>query len=301
MNVLQSKKIGALVRVFAKKPELVSDTVKQTMDLINKIQALKISGTPFVSHIMILVPCDTRYSDVDCGETAQALRGALSDEDIEMSIEVSELAHGDIFCGILNYGMARLLSVGCEYGLVISKEASSYLNQESAMAIIEAVEDGALVTGLAINELTESVMQGRIANTLGLWHIISLMQVGGFDLRSAKPERNAVIVHKVRAWGTNRDEPSWAYDLAGVEEIIPLVRMVQTFGECIAPLLPKGNDVQQYVVPDPKVDTEGYIRHVNKMGTKRERQTYFANTEGADLTYLMGGVMKKHLNPKYIR
>lgn len=299
--LLNSKKVGALLRVFAKKPEFVSGAVAQTLELAEKFATIKVDGQPVVRRIVILVPRDESYGDVDCGETATALRTAIESLDwAKGHVFVSEVRHGDLFCGILNYGMARLLRAGCDYGIVASKEAGSYFNQATAEAMVTAAESGARAIGLAITELTASIMEGRIANTMSMWHIESLMQVGGFDLRAAKPMKNNVIVHKVQAWDKSRDEPQWSYDLAGVEEIIPLVRLVQTFGPCIAPLLPQGEGVQLYVVPDPTTDRAGYERHLNKMGTKRERQTFFANSEGADITYLKGGVMEAYRHPDYI-
>lgn len=300
--ILHSKKIGAILRVFAKKPEQVSGAVEQTLELVRKLAATKIEGRPVISRVEILVPRDVNYADVDCGDTANALRNALSDnEGAETYVYVSEVRHGDIFCGVLNYGMAKLLRSGCDYGFVASKEAASYFNQQTAEAMVKAVEEGARVTGIALNELTESVMHGRIANTMAMWHVMSLMQVGGFDLRAAKPKLNSAILRKVQAWDMGRNEQLWTYDLAGVEEIIPLVRLVETFGSCIAPILPKGEGVQIYSVPDPATDRDGYLRHMSKMGTKRERQTYFANSEGADLSYLMGGVIAEYRHPDYFR
>lgn len=300
MSLLHTKKIGALLRVFAKKPEFVAGAIEQTLALAEKFATITVDGQPVVRRIEVLVPRDESYADVDCGETASALRTAIDTLSwAKGRVFVSEVRHGDLFCGILNYGMARLLRAGCDYGIVASKEAGSYFNQETAEAMVTAAASGARAIGLAITELEQSIMEGRIANTMGMWHIESLMQVGGFDLRSAKPKKNNVIIHRVQAWDKSRDEPSWAYDLAGVEEIIPLVRLVQTFGPCIAPILPQGAGAQRYIVPNPVDDRAGYERHVNKMGTKRERQTYFANSEGADLTYLKGGVMATYQHPEF--
>lgn len=301
MSLLHTKKIGAILRVFAKKEDLVGGAVAQTLELAEKFATIKVGEQQAVSRIEVLVPRDEAYGDVDCGHTAQALRLAIDSLAwAKGRVYVSEIQHGDIFCGILNYGMARLARAGCDYSIIASKEAGSYFNQETAEAMVKAAEAGALAIGVATNELTESIMQGRIANTMAMWYINALQQVGGFDLRAAKPKLKSAISHKVRAWDKSRDEPLWTYDLAGVEEIIPLVRLVDTFGACIATILPQGKNVQQYVVPDPTVDRAGYERHLNKMGTKKERQTYFANSEGTDLTFLKGGVMEAYRHPDYI-
>ena len=81
------------------------------------------------------------------------------------------------------------------------------------------------------------------------------------------------------------------YQLAGVEEIIPLARLVETFGPCIAPIVPRGAGVQRYKVPDPVRDPELWRRHVAKMGTKYERQVALLSQIGKDLSFLKGGVM----------
>jgi hypothetical protein len=298
--LLDNKKVGALLRVFAKEPKLVAGAVEQTLDLAKKLATVEVVGKKMVSHVQILIPRDERYADVDCGETADALRKALRFDDwAHGRVFVAEVQKGDIFCGVLNLGMSLLAEQKCAYGIVASKEAGSYFNGDTAATMVKAAEDGALAIGIAISELTESVMQGRIANTLGMWEIRSLQQVGGFDLKSAKPKKDAVISHKVRAWNDSREVPSWSYDLAGVEEIIPLCRLVDTFGECIAPILPQGEGVQQYIVPDLATDPAGYMRHLNKMGTKRERQTYFANSEDADLSFIAGGVLPAYRTQPY--
>jgi hypothetical protein len=295
MSLLDNQKIGALLRVFAKQPEFVEGAVQQVLELAEKFLTVSINGKPVVSRIEILIPRDESYTDVDCGETAEAIRIAIKDLYwAKGRIFISEVKHGDIFCGILNYGMAKLLQRGCTYGIIASKEAKSYFNQETASDMVAAAEAGALAIGVAITELTESILQGRITNTMAMWKIIPLIQVGGFDLRSAKPKKDNVIIHRVQAWDATKDVPMWAYDLQGVEEIIPLARLTNIFGPCIAPLYPRGEGVQHYIVPDPAIDKEGYLRHCNKMGTKRERQTYFALSEGVDLTFIAGGIMEAY-------
>lgn len=298
--LLDNKKIGALLRVFAKKPELVLGAVEQTLELAQKLAAVMVSGRRMIRHIEILIPMDKRYADVDCGVTASALRKALALCDwADGCVFVSEVRVGDIFCGVLNYGMSALAAKGCAYGIVASKEAGSYFNTETAAVMVKAATDGALAIGVALSELSESIMQGRIANTMAMWEIPSLQQFGGFDLRSAKPKKDNVIIHKVQAWDKSRETPFWEYDLAGVEEIISLCRLVDMFGPCIAPVLPQGEGVQHYIIPNPTTDRAGYERHLNKMGTKRERQTFFANSVGADLTFLMGGVMEGYRDPQF--
>lgn len=296
--LLHTKKIGALVRCFARESGLVNNAVELALASVERMLSVKIHGQNFVSRIEILVPMDPDYDERDCSETAAKLREAIAKRQWK-GVFVSEVRHGDIFVGLLNYGMAKLLRSGCDYGVILSKEAESYFTLEAAEDFIGAAESGALVAGLAINELTESIMQGRIANTFSMWHLMSLVQVGCFDLRNAKPKKEAPIKSRAEAWDSGKGH--WNYDLAGVEEIIPLIRLMRTFGPCIAPVLPRGDNVRVWKTPDPSEDAEGYTRHINKLGTKFVRQSHFAYQEHTDLSFLQGAVMPAYQHPDYIK
>jgi len=84
-------------------------------------------------------------------------------------------------------------------------------------------------SGVAINELTPSVLEGRLANTFCLWDNLALLSVGGFDLRAAKPQR-IERAHYMRGW--SKDKGEVFYHLAGVEEVIP----TRPFGRNLRPL-----------------------------------------------------------------
>ncbi len=298
--LLHSKNVGALVRCFARESGLVDNAVKLALASVERMLSVTVEGRAFVSRVEILVPMDPDYVEKDCGETAAKLREAIKAQGWR-NVFVSEVRHGDLFVGILNYGNAKLLRAGCDYGIILSKEAEAYFTSEAAQDLVQAAEAGALAMGLAITELTESIMEGRIANTFAMWHLMSLVQVGGFDLRSAKPKKEAAIKSRAEAWDSGK--LFYAYDNAGVEEIVPLIRLIRTFGPCIAPILPRGNGVKIWQAPDPKLDPEGYQRHINKMGTKFVRQSYFAVSEQTDpeMSYLKGGVMEGYQHPDYIQ
>lgn len=296
--LLNTKKIGALVRCFARESGLVNNAVELALSSVERMLSVKIQNWAFVSRVEILVPADPDYAEKDCGETAAKLREAITKRSWK-GVFVSEVKHGDIFVGLLNYGMAKLLRGGCDYGIVLSKEAESYFTTEVAKDLLQAAEAGALVAGLAINEFTESIMQGRIANTFSMWHLMSLVQVGCFDLRNGKSKKDTPIKSRAEAWGSGKGH--WNYDLAGVEEIIPLTRLMRTFGPCIAPILPRGDNVLVWKTPDPSKDPEGYERHINKLGTKFVRQHHFADQEHADLSFLQGAVMPAYRHPDYIK
>lgn len=300
MSLLHSKNIGALVRCFARESGLVDNAVHLAIASVERMLSVAIEGRAFVSRVEILIPMDPDYAEKDCGETAARLRETIKAKNWK-NVFVSEVRHGDIFVGILNYGAAKLLRAGCDYGIILSKEAETYFTVEAAQDLIQAAESGALAMGLAITELTESIMQGRIANTFTMWHLMSLIQVGGFDLRSAKPKKEAPIKSRAEAW--EKGKLFYVYDNAGVEEIVPLIRLIRTFGPCIAPILPRGEGVKIWQAPDPATDHEGYVRHINKMGTKFVRQSYFAVSEQTDpeMSYLKGGVMDSYRHPDYIK
>lgn len=298
--LLHSKKVGSIIRCFAREPGLVDNAVKLALASVERMLSVQIGDRTFISRVEILVPVDSDYVEKDCGETATKLREAVVERDWK-GVYVTEVKYGDIFVGILNRGIAELLRAGCDYGVILSKEAEAYFTPEAAEDLVAAAEAGALAMGLAITELTESIMQGRIANTFAMWNLMALIQVGGFDLRSAKPKKDVPIKSRAEAWESGK--LFYAYDNAGVEEIVPLIRLIRTFGPCVAPILPRGEGIKVWQAPDPKQDPEGYLRHVNKMGTKFVRQSYFAVSEHTDpeMSFMKGGVMPSYRHPEFIR
>ena len=288
-DFLARKKVGMILRVYATKPEDASNRVSMIEKAVAAARNATVDGKPLIQRIDVLVWSDQNYKDADCGQTAGALRQKFTDE---KNLFVSEVKHGDIFCGILNYGVVHQLRHGCDYSLIVSAEAFSYMTPQTMEAMIDAACAGARAIGVAINELTQSIKDGRVANTFAMWHNESLMTVGGFDLRAAKPA-NEFSTHYMKGWSQEKGEHVF-YHLAGVEEVIPLARLTETFGPCIAPILPSGEGVQQYRVPDPVKSPELWQRHNSKMGTKLERQTALLASIGIDINFLKGGVMPEY-------
>lgn len=294
--LLHHKSPGLLLRVFSAKPELIDKNVEMVKQTVKKACELGI-----FSRVDLLVSADARYGDTDCGGTADALRKAMIEFDGKLqtdkfegrkpSIFVSEVRNGDIFCGMLNYGIVLQMRHGIDYTMILSFGASDYLTEENMNAMFDALEKGAKVTGLAITELAPSILDGRIANTAAIWDNVSLMTVGGFDLRASKPFKDDRIASYVRGWSTEKGEVF--YNAAGVEEIFPLVRMVKVFGPCIAPILPK-TGARWEVSNDPDVQK----REQSKLGTKYERQMRWLVAEDVDFSFLKGGVMPEYKNQK---
>lgn len=289
MSVLDRSRFGAILRVFSQSPQQVEGNVEQVLEAAKAAAELEIGGRKVFSKILILVAADPAYPDCDCGETLPALLRELPRGG---RIEAHAIERGDLFCGVLNYGMAKLARAGVDYGLVMSHGAKDYLRPDTMEQLLKALEAGAKVTGIAIEELSQSILEGRIANTFAIWDILALQSVGGFDPRASQPRKDDQTAPYLRGWDPKKKGDVY-YPRAGVEEIVPLIRLARVFGSCIAPLVPAGT--AQWHEPDPVTDPEGYIRSRSKLGTKLARQIALAAPESVDLqSFLMGGVMEQY-------
>jgi hypothetical protein len=287
-NFLAEKKVGLILRSFTTKEEDIPNRISMMKETIEKALPVEIDGTPVISRIDILVFSNSQHKLSDCGKTYGAMNESFLSYD---NVFVTEIKQGDVFCSILNNGIMIQSMNNITHSMIASSEVNSYINQEIMIDMIEALSDGAKVTGVAINELTDSVRAGRIANTMAIWDNIALMTVGGFDLRAAKP------VHDKDAFfmkGFNSEKGTVYYHLAGVEEVIPIARLIDIHGKCVAPILPKGDGAQIYVEPNPVKDQDLYERHISKMGTKFERQCVFLAHIYKDMSYIKGGVMDNY-------
>lgn len=271
--------VQLVARVFAKKPDGVAEKVASLRFLIDAFKKLR-DETETPVKLCLVVPVNKSFVDHDCGETLAALKEAY-DSDPDISFDNSNL---DPFCGLLNEAAALALTEGHTDMLVISPEAASNLTKDNFEMMIRARHKGAKVVGLALKELAESIRAGAIANTFALWDIVALLSVGGFDFRAA----NALVNDKLQAFvqGTNERGEEIFYPQAGVEEIIPLILLMRTFGRCIAPLNPK--DPGSWKLPTEPTELE---RHIKKMATKFTRQAGMAKLVDADLSALFLGVM----------
>jgi len=288
---LSEKSVGLILRVYASKEDDIPNRIKMIKNAIQAIRRMVVDGAQVVRRIDVLVWSDKNYKDSDCGQTASAMREALKNETGILGVFVSEVEHADIFCGILNYGVVHQLRKGVDYSIIASTEAFSYMTPETMASMIDAACAGAKAIPVAITELTQSIIEGRGANTFMMWHNESLATVGLFDLKAAKPNDDRTAYY-MKGWSAEKGDVY--YQLAGVEEVIPLARMIQTFGPCIAPIMPSGEGVQEYIVPDPTTQPELWMRHISKMGTKFERQCALLASIGIDPSYIKGGVMPEY-------
>jgi hypothetical protein len=286
-SFMSERTTGLLVRGFAQKSEQVPARVAMMDDLITKALSAKVVDRPFIKRVDILVWANQRDypSEADCGELAAALRKHFTGDH---RIFVHEVTTGDLFCSILNYGIALQSRAGCDYSVIASAEANAYWSSDVPAEMVRLAGLGALATGVAINELTESVREGRLANTMAMWHTTSLLTVGGFDLRAQKPKDDRTA-HYMKGMDTEGKERF--YHLGGVEEVIPLARLVDTFGRCLGVI--ESNDPNlRYELPDQKTNPESYLRHLAKFGTKTERQMAHLVLIQRDFSHLRAGVMK---------
>lgn len=196
---MSKRSYGVLLRVYTPKPEEVADRVERALQHIRHVIAVS-KEVPALERMVPIVPLDH-----DCGQTGGALRDRIFAEGLLGQVAVCE-RRGHHSCEVLNAGIRALEVDATTHVIIISGKAMSYLTVPAMRAIDEAFANGAKVTGLAVDELKELVLAGRIQNTFAAWDIKALQQVGGFDSRT------------------------------GVEEIAPLVRLVREYGPCIAPI-----------------------------------------------------------------
>lgn len=281
-----SEGIGALMRVHAAKESDVASRVALARAAVDRLASFKAGARAAVKQVIILVWADPSYpGKSDCGKTAEALKEALHDAIEQNYVRIDIVERGDLFCSILNRGCAQLLRNGIDWGMILSPEAVSYLTNETFDAMIATACDGVRAVGVGLTELFESIMErGRIANTLALWHLESLAEVGGFDLAAAHrhDDRDTPYLKGRDEKGVER-----FYALAGVEEVIPLARLVDTFGSCIGVVEPRGGGVQRYVRP---IDPELLARYLAKMATKEGRQEGHLIRAGYTGEMIMNGI-----------
>ncbi len=239
---------GVLLRVYTPKPGEVAGRVERAMK--NARQFLAVSKEfPALRRLLLLVPIDH-----DCGHTHQALFDeGIVDEGMSNQVEAYEF-YGHHSCEVLNEGLCRLFS-NVTHALIVSGKAMSYLTAQNLQAIDDAFANGAKVAGLAVDELRDTVLSGRIQNTFAAWDIKALQGVGVFDSKD------------------------------GVEEIAPLIRLARKYGKCIAPIdVGKG----ELNIQDSQT---ARARHEEVMRTKTARQQVECDRLGTSFWLIKNSVM----------
>ncbi len=248
---MSERTYGVLLRVYTPKPEEVADRVERAMAHAQQLVAVQ-QQFPSLRRVAFLVP-----SDYDCGETADALTDRQLDADIR-GFGVWALP-GHHSCEVLNEGVKRL-QLAVTHVLIVSGKAMSYFTAPALGAISQAFADSAKVTGLAVDELRDVVLSGRLQNTFAAWDIDALRGVDGFDSST------------------------------GVEEIAPIARLGEKYGQCIAPLDATGGTL------DIASSETARARHQEVMTTKLARQQAEAERVGSSF-----GLIKASILPGYPR
>lgn len=287
MDFLRKNKIGLVLRPFAASPNNVIKTVDDTMDTIVRAKSLTVKGLNVFSRIDIVVTMDKRFPDHDCGETARVLKNIGADR--LGDVHVHEVPVGDLFGGVIRHAFFRQIFGGIDYTMLLSTGVRSYITGENMRLMLEALEKGARVTGLAIDEFADSIMEGRLLDTCDLWHLESWMLAGGHSVRGDQPMLTDRIGWVNGGEGSDGIDGSFHYVSAGVEEMFPLVNMVKLFGPCIAPIRP--TSVGEWKIPD---DPQVRAREERKFRTKLERQIRAAFLEGVNLDFLKNGIMPEY-------
>lgn len=290
--------IGVLLRTYSPRYEDVEANVKMAEETVARLFAIPFrqgGKNSFCTRVDILVWSDGRFLDsqgnrlADCGWTAPCLRGAFMND---MRVAVHEMPRADIYATILNHGIAKQHSFLMDYSLVLSKEAVSYVNNETIWATMDAMRGGALVAGVAVNEIRDLVLDGCVSNTFAMWHLPSLLQVGGFDIRDAKPLLGDEP-HEVPYWPEGRDlseEPLWMHD-AGVGEVLPACHMFREFDRpVIATIVPQGESAQGGY-GQKSDDPARAAWNQAKFATKKARLESILKRSGYSLEYLKQAVM----------
>lgn len=239
-----SRTYGVLLRVYTPKADEVVGRVERAVAHVRHIQTVQ-EAFPALKRIILIVP-----RDYDCGHTAAALAVALP----ELAHDVLEVP-GHHSREVLNVGIEKLGVMTMSRALIISGKAMSYLTPAVMWGIDQAFEDEALVAGLAVDELRDVVLSGRIQNTFAAWDIDALVGIGGFDSRT------------------------------GVEEIAPIARLVKEYGKCIAPLSPPSGTL------DIAESDTARARHAEVMSTKLSRQLAECERVGSSFDEIRSGIL----------
>lgn len=249
------KRIGLLLRSYAKTPAEVPGVVARAIKSVTHASNLiGQDGEAVFQTVVVLIP-----RDYDCGLTARALQKELKLFE-DCGVNVAELeAYGHHSSGALNNAVTVLDSYSFDRVVMVSNKAIQALTARSVEAMIEAFDRGAKVVGVAVDELQNVVLEGRIQNTFAGWDVPALLAVGGFDSEK------------------------------GVEEISPIVRLIRQYGQCVAIIDPKEKPAL-----DIRKTTDGDARHQEVMTTKITHQREEVQRFGADFDFIKSGIMPEY-------
>lgn len=275
-------------RTFAKKPDDVETRAQQVAELFEiALPIQKSNGKPFFEKVFCSVWNGKNFSgEADCGQTAGVLRQRIKDP----RVKIIDFTDGDLFVSSFNNMFFHGAFVAqAEAMLLVSPEASSYLNERVMNEFQEAFTAGALAVGLAITELQDSIMKGRLANTFAAWSLEAAITHGGFNKAAAMKSEKDLTANMKKGFDPKTGDMRF-YPYHGVEEIRLLAELVANHGPCLAPIMPRDESgkVQEYELP---TDSALLERHWNKMATKIARQDSHLTDAGYHTDVLENGVM----------
>jgi len=276
-QLLEHNRVGVLMRVFATSESDAENQIHSAMVALEQLLHIQTGARKTFARVDFLVASDHNFMDSDYGGTADTLRERIRSYVPEAPVHVFEIKRGDINTMLLNYGIANQTEHRISYSLILSHWIHEHITTANVHRLLAALQSKSRVAGVAIPEVAETVRQGRIANTFAMWHNKSLATVGGFDLRAAVPTDQEQRNNRIR---TRADGSTFI--MAGVEEIIPLLRFAHFFGPCITVVEPEHSTQS----PTEHYDAHWQQRHHRKLATKNARQEYMAHMTPYDLSSL---------------
>jgi len=303
---LEKNSIGLVLRAFTPPQATVEETHKAIdknigvlRGVVERAAALTYDGASIYSQVNIVVQNDPRYIDCDCGLTAQALRRVKQSWEVgglAQRVLVQECLSGDLYVGNNNFALREQREAGLDYIQFLSPGLLDYFVWENMAQVLEALEKGARGVGVAMEPHRESILkQGFLLDTFDIFHIESLMSVGGYDVLAAQPTRlekarkeTSPLFSLLTDPETGEEEYVYAY--AGVEEMVPIIRLVRKYGRCIAPIDPKVKGV--WKIPAGEAAQK---RERLKNLSKTDRQRRVCEVEGVPLDFVLThGVMEDY-------
>jgi len=273
------KRVGILMRSFARTPDKTDETVQRIMKAVKEI--VWFEGTDWsVSLILSVIPVDRSYKDSDSGDLSGAVRLAwlkyrqsLSGPEHVWPPKADFMVHEvstDLFVGAQNFALGLFASSHVDVMVTLAPSAARYFDRDTAEDVMSALKAGVRVVGISIPEdgIDELVYRGTLGGPIVAWDLKSLVGVGGFDERAAQPR-------------IGEENPN-----AGCEEIYPLVRIIKKYGACMAPVQTQAR------VERRKLEGEDLARHEKQIATKTEHQMAHARVLGVeDLDFFARAVM----------
>lgn len=248
-----AEKTGLLVRSYAGKSiteyKDFDEVIQRAVKTARAALALNVGGKPAFHKVLFVVPFDH-----DVWGTAPRLSEVFKEQGINVTVMTAPGHHSR---EVLNHGIMRLTTLGCDRVCIFSNKALSYLTPETMRRIDDEFALGSLAVGVRLHDLND-VQVSAVQNTFCVWDIEELRTVGLFDSDT------------------------------GVEEVAPLIRLAKKYGRCISVV--QGEADAAFVT---RKSADGKARHTEVRDTKRARQEAEAARLGVTLEWLKDHIMEE--------